>query len=115
MSAAWDTANLPVSKLFGVQIGYEDNARVTEFDSGRTVATQRNSVNRRRYNVSYAATKAQKDTFFSWYENSLGGNAGTFTAPDLRDMTATRTYRLGGTPTCSGINLQTINMVWIEA
>ena len=39
MSASWDTTNLPLDKLYGVQMGYEDNAIVTEFDSGRRIAT----------------------------------------------------------------------------
>lgn len=114
MSAAWDTINLPIKKLFGVQTGYVDNAITTEFDSGRVVAVQRNSKNKRRYSVSYAATKDQETTFFNWYENTLGGNAGTFTAPSLRDLTTTQEYRIEGTPTSSGLNIKTINMEWVE-
>lgn len=114
MSAAWDTTNLPINKLYGVQTGYADNAIVTEFDSGRRVAIQKNSKNKRRYSVSYAATKAQETTFFNWYENTLGGNAGTFTAPSLRGDGTTQTYMIEGTPTSSGMNIKSISMTWVE-
>lgn len=112
---AWDTAALPLDKLYGVQTGYEDNAITTEFDSGRVVSYQRNSRNRRKYAVSYAATKAQEADFFNWYENELGGNGGTFTAPSLRGDGTQQTYRMNGTPTSSGMNIKEINMEWVEA
>lgn len=116
MSVSWDTTNLPLNKLYGVQLGYEDNAIVTEFDSGRKIATQRNSKNKRRYAVSYAATQSQKATFFNWYENTLGGNAGKFTAPSLRGDGSTQAYMLEGTPTApeNGTAIVEINMTWVE-
>ncbi|MCQ2486122.1 MAG: hypothetical protein MJ168_12415 [Clostridia bacterium] len=114
MSVAWPTAELPLSKLYGVQTGYEDNAIQTEYDSGRVVQYQRNTKNRRRYSVSYAASKAQEVIFFDWYENTLGGNAGTFTAPSLRGNNQMQEYRLEGTPTSSGMNIKEINMIWVE-
>lgn len=114
MSVQWDTSNLPLDKLFGVQTGYVDNAITTEFDSGRVVSVQRNSKNKRRYSVTYAATKAQETTFFNWYENTLGGNAGTFTAPSLRGDGSTQEYRIEGTPTSSGMNIKEIQMQWCE-
>lgn len=114
MSVQWDTSNLPLDKLFGVQTGYVDNAITTEFDSGRVVSVQRNSKNKRRYSVTYAATKAQETTFFNWYENTLGGNAGTFTAPSLRGDGSTQEYRIEGTPTSSGMNIKEISMQWCE-
>ena len=116
MSAQWDTTNLPLKKLYGVQLGYEDNAIVTQFDSGRKIAIQRNSKNKRRYAVSYAATQSQKATFFNWYENTLGGNGGTFTAPSLRGDGTTQTYMLEGTPTApeNGTAIVEINMTWVE-
>lgn len=116
MSAQWDTTNLPLNKLYGVQLGYQDNAIITEFDSGRRIGTQRNSKNKRRYSVSYAATQAQKATFFNWYENTLGGNGGTFTAPSLRGDGSTQTYMLEGTPTApeNGTAIVEINMTWVE-
>jgi hypothetical protein len=116
MSAAWNTTDLPLDRLYAVQMGYEDNAIVTEFDSGRRIATQRNSKNKRRYAVSYAATQAQKATFFNWYENTLGGNGGTFTAPSLRGDGTTQTYMLEGTPTApvNGGAFIEINMTWVE-
>ena len=114
MSVSWDLINLPLNKLFNVQSGYVDNAIITEYDSGRTVAIQKNSRNRRRYSLSYAATKAQEAQFFSWYENTLGGNAGTFTAPSLRGDGTLQEYRIDGTPTSSGMNIKIINMEWVE-
>ena len=114
MSVAWNTTDLPLKKLFGVQTGYVDNAITTEFDSGRVVSCQRNSKNKRRYSVSYAASKDQEQTFFNWYENTLGGNAGTFAAPSLRGDGTTQEYRIEGTPTSSGLNIKTINMEWVE-
>ena len=116
MSAAWNTTDLPLDRLYSVQMGYEDNAIVTEFDSGRRIAVQRNSKNKRRYAVSYAATQAQKATFFNWYENTLGGNGGTFTAPSLRGDGTTQTYMLEGTPTApvNGGAFVEINMTWVE-
>ena len=116
MSAVWNTTDLPLKKLYGVQLGYEDNAIVTQFDSGRKIATQRNSKNKRRYAVSYAATQSQKATFFNWYENTLGGNAGTFTAPSLRGDGTTQTYMLEGTPTApeNGTAIVEIIMTWVE-
>ena len=116
MSASWNTTDLPLDKLYCVQMGYEDNAIVTQFDSGRKIATQRNSKNKRRYAVSYAATQSQKATFFNWYENTLGGNGGTFTAPSLRGDGTTQTYMLEGTPTApiNGSAFVEINMTWVE-
>ncbi len=114
MSVAWNTTDLPLSRLYGVQTGYVDNAIKTEFDSGRVISVQRNSKNKRRYSVSYCATRAQETIFFNWYENTLGGNAGTFTAPSLRGDGTTQEYRIEGTPTSSGMNLKEINMEWVE-
>ena len=114
MSAQWDTTNLPLSKLYGVQIGYVDNAITTQFDSGRVVSVQRNSANKRRYAVTYAATKTQATTFMTWYENTLGGNAGTFTAPSLRGDGSTQEYRIEGTPSIRGMNIKEISMQWCE-
>lgn len=114
MSVAWNTTDLPLRKLYGVQTGYVDNAIKTEFDSGRVISCQRNSKNKRRYSVSYCATRAQETIFFNWYENTLGGNAGTFTAPSLRGDGTTQEYRIEGTPTSSGMNLKEINMEWVE-
>ncbi|MCQ2411015.1 MAG: hypothetical protein MJ053_06040 [Elusimicrobiaceae bacterium] len=116
MSVAWDTVNLPLEKLYGVNRGYEDNAIITKFDSGRVIATQRNSKNKRKYALSYAATKQQKTIFFNWYENTLGGNAGTFTAPSLRGDGSTQEYMFVGTPTAPehGGAIVEINMQWVE-
>ena len=114
MSVAWDTTNLPLKKLYVVQTGYVDNAIKTEYDSGRVVMIQKNSKNKRRYNVSYAATKAQETAFLNWYENTLGGNAGTFTCTSLRGTGTQQEYRIEGTPTSSGMNIKEINMVWVE-
>jgi|SRR5574344_646215 hypothetical protein len=116
MSVAWDTAELPLNKLYGVQTGYVDNAIKTEYDSGRVIAMQRNSKNKRKYAVSYAATKAQKTIFFNWYENTLGGNAGTFTAPSLRGDGSTQEYMLAETPTAPehGGAIVEIKMQWVE-
>lgn len=111
---AWNESDLPLNKLYNVQKGYEDNAILTEYESGRVVATQRNTRNRRVYSMSYAATRAQEQAFFNWYENELGGNAGTFTAPSLRGDGTTQEYRFTGTPTTSGLNIIEINMEWVE-
>lgn len=116
MSVAWDTTNLPLKRLYGAQMGYEDNAIKTKYDSGRIVAIQKNSKNKRKYAVSYAATQAQKAIFFDWYENTLGGNAGTFTAPSLRGDGTTQEYMFEGTPTApeTGGAFVEINMQWVE-
>lgn len=114
MSVEWDITILPLKKLYGVQTGYIDNAIKTEYDSGRVIMIQRNSRNKRRYNVSYAATKTQETAFFNWYENTLGGNAGTFTCTSLRDADIQQEYRIEGTPTSSGRNIKEINMIWVE-
>lgn len=118
MSAAqWDTANLPIDRLFSVQTGYVDNAITTEFDSGRVESIQRGTKNRRVYSVSYNATPAQVAIFQNWYENTLGGNAGHFTAPSLRDGGATtQEYRFDGTPDfpSGGYACKTIVMTWVE-
>lgn len=112
---AWDVDNLPLKKLYGVQTGYEDNAITTKYDSGREVSIQRNTQNKRKYSLSYAATKQQEAIFFNWYENILGGNAGTFTAPSLRGDGTTQKYKMQGTPTSNGMNIKIINMQWVEA
>lgn len=116
MIVAWDTTNLPLNKLYGAQLGYEDNAIKTQFDSGRVTAIQKNSKNKRKYAVSYAATQAQKAIFFDWYENTLGGNAGTFTALSLRGDGTTQKYMFVGTPTApeNGGAIVGINMQWVE-
>ena len=114
MSVAWDTTNLPLRKLYGVQTGYIDNAIKTEYDSGRVVMVQKNSRNKRRYNVSYAATKTQETALFNWYANTLGGNAGTFTCTSLPATRTQQESRIESTPTSSGMNIKEINMVWVE-
>lgn len=114
MIVEWNTAALPLDRLYGVQTGFIDNAITTEYDSGRVVSVQRDTRNRRRYSVSYAATKAQELAFFDWYENVLHGNAGTFTAPSLRGNGMLQEYRLEGTPTSSGQGIREINMIWAE-
>ena len=116
MSVAWDTNNLPLNRLYGVNAGYEDNAIITKYDSGRTIAIQKNSKNKRQYSLSYAATQAQKQFFFNWYENTLGGNAGIFTAPSLRGDGTMQSYMFNGTPTApeKGGAIIEINMQWIE-
>lgn len=114
MSVAWDVVNLPLKKLYGVQIGYIDNAIKTEYASGRVVTYAKNTKNKRQYSVSYAASRAQETAFFNWYENTLGGNAGTFTAPSLRGDGTQQEYRMEGTPTSSGLNIKEINMIWVE-
>ena len=93
MSVEWDTTNLPLNKLYGVQLGYEDNAIKTQFDSGRVIAMQKNSKNKRKYAVSYAAT-----------------------APSLRGDGSTQEYMLVGTPTAPehGGAIVEINMQWVE-
>lgn len=112
----WDTENLPLDKLYGVNMGYEDNAIITKYDSGRTIAIQKNSRNKRQYTLSYAATQAQKAIFFNWYENILGGNGGTFTAPSLRGDGTMQKYMFNGTPTApeKGGAIIEINMNWLE-
>lgn len=116
MSVAWDIINLPLEKLYSVELGYEDNAIKTQFDSGRIIAMQKNSKNKRHYSVSYAANKAQKNIFFDWYENTLGGNAGTFSAPSLRGDGSTQEYMFAGTPTAPehGGAIVEISMQWVE-
>ena len=116
MSVEWDEENLPLNKLYGVNLGYEDNAIKTQYDSGRVIAMQKNTKNKRKYSLSYAATKAQKLAFYEWYENTLGGNAGTFSAPSLRNDGTTQEYIMSGTPTApeTGGGIFEINMEWTE-
>lgn len=111
---SWNTTKLPTSNFYGLKTGYVDNAIKTEFDSGRTVAVKKNTANKRRYSLSYAADSEQEKYFFDWYEKELGGNAGTFTAPSLRGDGTMQEYRLDGTPTSSGMGIKEINMVWVE-
>lgn len=114
MSVEWDVDRLPLEKLYGVQVGYIDNAIKTQFDSGRDISIQKNSRNKRQYSVNYAATKEQESIFFEWYESVLGGNAGTFIAPSLRNNGEMQEYRMEGTPTSRGMNIKEISMQWIE-
>lgn len=112
----WDTVNLPLNKLYNVNKGYEDNAIVTKYDSGRMIAIQRNTKNKRQYNLMYAATQEQAAIFFDWYENELGGNAGTFTAPSLRGDGTLQQYMFTETPTAPehGAAFIEITMSWVE-
>lgn len=114
---AWPVNDLPYLKLFGKETGYEDNAITSQYDSGRRVSFQRNTKNRRVYAVSYAASKTQETAFFNWYENTLGGNAGTFTAKSFRaGETEDRAYMFTDTPRSSGNGaIRTITMNWVEA
>lgn len=114
--AAWPVSDLPYNKLFGKETGYDDNAITAQYDSGRRVSYQKNTKNRRTYAVSYAATAAQETAFLTWYENTLGGNAGTFTAASLRaGETADRAYMFTDTPRISGSGaIRTISMGWVE-
>ena len=116
MSVAWNTTALPLNKLYGANMGYKDNSITTEFDSGREISCQRNTKNKRVYSLSYAATQAQKVAFFDWYENTLGGNAGTFTAPSLRGDGTTQEYKFLTTPSAPehGGAIVEISMQWGE-
>lgn len=114
MIAEWNANDLPIDNIFGLETNFEDNAIITEFDSGRKVSIQRNTKPKRIYNVNYSATKEQAEIFLNWYETILQGNANTFTAPSLRQDYTMQEYRLDGTPTISGQNLKTITMTWVE-
>ena len=81
----WDTTNLPIRNIFGLTKAYV-----------------------------YRATKTQETAFFNWYENTLGGNANSFTAPSLRGDNTTVEYKFNGTPTSSGQAYRQIDMVWVE-
>ncbi|MCQ2485815.1 MAG: hypothetical protein MJ168_10855 [Clostridia bacterium] len=111
----WDNENLPLTKLYSVQTGFKDNAITTEFDSGRTVQYQRNTKNKRVYSMKYLATRDQLEKFYNWYENELGGNAGTFFAPSLRNKETMQEYKFGELPIITGnYALKEITMTWVE-
>lgn len=110
----WDNEKLPLNKLYGVQKGYIDNAIKIEFDSGRVESFKKNTAEKMRFTMSYAATKEQETIFFNWYENELGGNAAHFLAPSLRGTGELQEYRFENTPTSSGMNIKQISMIWVE-
>lgn len=109
------TFPLPITKLYGVQTGYVDNAIKHEYDSGRVVVWQKNTRIRRKYAVSYSATRAQAKVFDEWYTKTLKGNGQPFSAPSLEGTGEETLYRMEGVPTIEGQGYKEITMEWIEA
>ena len=105
----------PITKIYGVQTGYVDNAIRHEYDSGRVVTWKKNSTVKRKYAVSCFITKAQAAIFDEWYTKTLGGNGQSFTAPRLDGTSGTASYRMDTPPTFEGQAYKEITMEWIEA
>lgn len=108
------TFPFPITKLYGVQTGYVDNAVKQQYDSGRVVAWQKNTVVKRKYAVSCCVTKAQAALFDEWYTKTLGGNGQPFSAPNLEGSAVQTVYRMDSPPTIEGQAYKTISMEWIE-
>lgn len=108
------TFPFPITKLYGVQTGYVDNAVKQQYDSGRVVAWQKNTVVKRKYAVSCCVTKAQAALFDEWYTKTLGGNGQPFSAPNLEGSGGQTIYRMDSPPTIEGQAYKTISMEWIE-
>ena len=108
------TFPFPITKLYGVQTGYVDNAVKQQYDSGRVVAWQKNTVVKRKYTVSCCVTKAQAKIFDEWYTKTLGGNSQPFSAPNLEGLGGQTIYRMDNPPTIEGQAYKEISMEWIE-
>lgn len=107
----WPEDVLPVTKFFGLQVGYADNEIATEYDSGRVASWQKNTRQLRELSLSYSATQEQAAEFDTWFRETLGGTAGRFTMTGLHpNDTETVTYRFTSPPTYSGQNLVDIEM-----
>ena len=50
------TFPFPITKLYGVQTGYVDNAVKQQYDSGRVLAWQKNTKIKRKYSVACFVT-----------------------------------------------------------
>ena len=108
------TFPFPITKLYGVQAGYVDNAVKQQYDSGRVVAWQKNTVVKHKYAVSCSVTKAQAKIFDEWYTKTLGGNSQPFSAPNLEGLGGQTIYRMDNPPTIEGQAYKEISMEWIE-
>ena len=108
------TFPFPITKLYGVQSGYVDNAIKQTFDSGRVLAWQKNTKVKRKYAVSCSVTKAQALIFDEWYTKTLGGNGQPFSAPNLAGSGGEAVYRMDNPPTIEGQAYKEITMEWIE-
>jgi hypothetical protein len=108
------TFPFPITKLYGVQTGYVDNAVKQQYDSGRVLAWQKNTVVKRKYSVSCFVTKADAALFDEWYTKTLGGNGQSFTAPRLDGISGEIVYRMDNPPTIEGQAYKEITMEWIE-
>lgn len=104
----------PITKLYGLQIGYLDNALKSEYDSGRSVTWQRNTRVRRRYAVSCSITREQARAFDEWYTKTLGGNGMCFSAPSLEGTGKNTVYRMESPPSIEGQAYKEITMEWVE-
>lgn len=56
----------------------KDNAEVTEYASGRTVAHLSNTRFNFKYNLSLMVNKAELSAFWDWFTLTLGGLSGAF-------------------------------------
>lgn len=86
---------------YGVETGYIDNAKKSEYDSGRVMQYQKNTAVKRKYSVSFRMTKSEYKLFDTWYKNTLGGNAGSFTFPSF-DLDGTMKEYNMTAPTATG-------------
>ena len=108
------TFPFPITKLYGVQTGYVDNAIKQQYDSGRVVAWQKNTKIKRKYAVSCCVTKAQAALFDEWYTKTLGGNGQPFGAQNLEGSGGLTIYRMDNPPSIEGQAYKEISMEWIE-
>ena len=78
----WPNIN---KRFFDSKVSPKPNSETQEFASGRTVTTLKNTRFIFTVNVSLTLNKKEEKVFWDWYKNQLGGLAGVFRCPELKE------------------------------
>lgn len=90
------------SNFFGFNDKPKDNTKKTSYLSGRITAYQANTRNVMTFSCSLQLSKEELSTFWTWFNDELGGTAGVFTCPSLGN----RHYRFVEIPEPQNTNQQ---------
>ncbi len=121
MNAQW---NKYVNHNFYGQDGnYKDNRKKVEFQSGRTIYYQNNSVSKKSHsvNLQLADTGTEKkngktefEHFLDWYENTIKNGTIPFYLPDIITGKEQKLYQFKNPPSWKGQQYKEITLTLEE-
>jgi hypothetical protein len=87
------------TKFFSAVAKPEDNTITTEYTSGRKVTILKNTRFTFDIECSLGVTSSERESFWKWFTDTLGGCAGIFSCPALqRTSTSTEYFRFKEVP-----------------